>query len=124
MKTRILVIDDDEMVRETICDTLISAGFSTTQAADGELGVKECQRSQFDLIITDILMPKQEGIETILRLRQDHPESKVIAISGNGLFQNCSYLQMAAKHGAMATLQKPFSAEALVDTVSGVLNAS
>lgn len=122
MKNRILVIDDDETVRETICDTLISAEFSITAAADGEQGVKECRRSQFDLVITDILMPKQEGIETILHLRRDHPDSKVVAISGSGAFDNSSYLQMAKKLGAAATLQKPFSAEELINMVSSVLD--
>ncbi len=117
---RILVIDDDELVRKTIVMTLQSVQYEVAEASDGILGVKTAAQAPFDLVITDILMPNKEGIETIRELRQQNSDLKIIAISG-GDRTGGSYLDMAKKFGADKTLSKPFRPQDLLTDVRGVL---
>jgi len=117
---RILVIDDDALVRTTISVILERAGHEIVLAPDGQVGVLEYGRSAFDLVITDILMPEQEGIETIVALRKANPDVKILAISGGGRAGNQDYLLIAEKFGANASLQKPFDPDDLVARVEAL----
>ncbi len=74
-----------------------------------------------DLMITDILMPEREGIETILTVRKLHPGLKILAISGGGRTGRLDFLEVAKKFGAHATLQKPFDKKALLTAVRALL---
>ena len=76
----------------------------------------------FDLVVTDILMPEKEGIETIIDLKTLNPGQKIIAISGGGRDRYQGYLQTASELGADDTLAKPFTGEALLDRVDACLN--
>src|ERR1700730_5364656 len=98
---RILIIDDEPLVRKTIRATLEKAHHQVSEANDGRIGIQifnSCPAA--DVVITDMLMPEQEGIKTISLLRSSHPNIKILAISGGGRVKNTEYLVMAAKLGA------------------------
>ena len=119
---RILLIDDEDALREVLAMTLAQAGHLVIQAADGKTGVELFRVEPTDLVITDIIMPGQEGIETIVALRRALPKLPIIAMSG-GTSHSRFYLEMADKLGAQRTLAKPFSATQLLGAVSAVLAA-
>ena len=119
---RILLIDDEDALREVLAMTLAQAGHLVIQAADGKTGVELFRIEPTDLVITDIIMPGQEGIETIVALRRALPKLPIIARSG-GTSHSRFYLEMADKLGAQRTLAKPFSATQLLGAVSAVLAA-
>jgi DNA-binding response OmpR family regulator len=118
---RILIIDDEELLRETIAQVLDDAGFDTREASDGEKGIAEFRKSRPDLVITDILMPTKEGIETIRELRRLSSGVKIIAMSGGGNVLKTSYLDVARQLGANVVLKKPFEMRALLDAVNTCL---
>jgi DNA-binding response OmpR family regulator len=121
---RILIIDDEELLRETIAQVLDDAGFDTRAASDGEEGIAEFRKSPSDLVITDILMPTKEGIETIRELRRLSSGVKIIAMSGGGNLLKTSYLDVARQLGANVVLRKPFEMRALLDAVNNCLEAA
>jgi CheY-like chemotaxis protein len=118
---KILVIDDDLLVRNTISKILRNGGFEVTLAEDGVRGLASFRRDRPDLIITDIIMPEKEGIETILEIRKEHPAAKIIAVSGGGRVGNADFLAMAKSLGAVAVIAKPFRSEELIDHVRACL---
>ena len=81
---RILVIDDDYQVREMLRDTLEIAGYEVEVASDGREGLKLYHNRPTDMIITDIIMPNMDGLETITELQRNFPDTKIIAFSGGG----------------------------------------
>lgn len=119
----ILVIDDDELVRTTIQFALEEEGHQVFLARDGREGVRMFSQQPVDLVITDILMPEQEGIETIQMLIRERPEVRVIAISGGGQRGGADYLRMAKDFGAADVLAKPFSLNELSNVVSRCLTS-
>lgn len=120
---QIVVIDDDEALRRTIRRVLERAGHEVREAEEGGAGMRLVAQSPPDLVITDLLMPEKEGIETIQELREDYPEVRVIAVSGAGGGDEGGPLLDAQLFGAHATLEKPFSADELARLVDEVLAA-
>ncbi len=120
---KILVIDDEAVIRETITEMLQRAGYEVWAAADGGEDIELFREKDVDLVITDIIMPEVEGIETIRTLLQDQPDIKIIAISGGGRISNDDLLQMAGHFGAKLTLKKPFEREELLTAVRTVLDS-
>ena len=120
--SRILVIDDEEGIRRLLRDTLEDAGYEVVEAEDGEEGLRLFSAEPADLVITDILMPKRSGIETISDLRSKHPGVKIIAVSGGGRTENLEFLEIAGKVGADRTIAKPFDLDEVVSTVRGLLD--
>ncbi len=116
---RILVIDDDADMRAMLEQTLNSAGHEVTLAADGREGLEQYRRKPADLVITDIYMPNQEGLETIIELRRHFPEVAIIAMSGRAAAG--PMLSLAQKLGAVEVLHKPFVAEELLAAVAKAL---
>jgi DNA-binding response OmpR family regulator len=114
---KILVIDDDAMVRETVIQILEDNGHQVTAAEDGRCGVALFRSQRPDLVITDIIMPEQEGIQTILEIRRLHAGAKIIAISGGGRMGNTDFLAIARRIGADHSLTKPFDPEQLLERV-------
>ncbi len=120
--TKILVIEDDSSFRNVLVQMLARAGYDVRQAGDGNQAVEVCADFQPDLVLTDIIMPDKEGLETIQDLLALNPNLKIIAMSGGGKFGPDSYLPLAQKLGAKATLQKPFMREELIATIQEVLD--
>ena len=121
---KILVIDDDPLVRNTVARVLRHRGYAAILAEDGHKGLKLFQSEAPDLVITDIIMPDREGIETIREMRAARPEVKIIAISGGGRLRNLDLLAMAGKLGADEIVAKPFDAAELVAPVLRCLGAT
>ncbi len=119
-KKRILVVDDDAGVRDVLRSMLEMAGYSVSVAENGKEAMRALRAEGADLILTDLVMPEQEGIETIKALRQEYPGLKVIAMSG--AFGG-DYLRIASYLGAHGTLPKPIQMEALLKLVAEVLEA-
>lgn len=119
---RILVIDDDWQMREMMHQALERAGYDVMDAANGKIGMNIQRQEPVDLVITDLIMPEKEGIETIRELRRDFPGLKIIAISGGGRAGADGYLSVAKTIGADRTLSKPFDLKQILDTVGELLS--
>jgi len=115
----ILVIEDDENLRELLEQLLTAAGYNVRTAADGKQGASLCQATPPDLVITDIYMPNRDGLEVIMDLRQHCPQTRIIAISGQITTKNM--LPAASTLGAVRTLAKPFQPQELLAAVEEVL---
>lgn len=120
---RILLIDDDNALRGVIALTLTHAGHEVIQALDGRQGIDLSRVCPFDIVVTDLIMPHQEGMETIGILRREQPHLPIIAISG-GLPNSELYLQIAEKIGARQVLAKPFAMSVLQAAIAEVLAGS
>ena len=121
---RILLVDDNESFRQPLSKLLQQAGYELRIGNDGFEAVNAFRQQCFDLVITDIVMPGKEGLETIMELRRLQPQLKIIAISGGGRFSPDAYLPMAQRLGATATLEKPFSSEQILDLIASLLDNS
>ncbi|MCW2243447.1 response regulator transcription factor [Azospirillum canadense] len=119
----VLIIDDDDMVRTMLLRTLTRGGHEAVGARDGIEGVDAFRRKPADLVITDIFMPNQEGLATIMELRRSYPNIKIIAISGGGARASLDVLPVAEALGAQKTLRKPFTPAEVMDAVRDVLGA-
>jgi DNA-binding response OmpR family regulator len=117
----ILIIDDEDMIRNLLVKIFEREGYETITASDGKEGIKRHRESPADLIITDLIMPGKEGIETIMELRRDFPAVKIIAMSGGGNIDPETYLRIAKTMGAMKTLTKPFDRKELLKTIQELL---
>ncbi|MDY6987588.1 MAG: response regulator [Thermodesulfobacteriota bacterium] len=114
---RILVVDDDVQIREMLRQLLERAGYEVAEAPDGRQGIRLYRQEPADLVITDIIMPEKEGLETIRELRRDFPDVKILAISGGGRVLADEYLRLAKQFGAERTLAKPFDQKELLEAV-------
>ncbi len=119
---RILVIDDDVQVRQMLKQTLEREGYEVVDAADGNEGIKLYRDEPTDLIITDIIMPDKEGIETIIELKRDFPDVKIIAVSGGGRIDSRNYLEVAHGFGVDRTFTKPFDRAELLEAIQQLLD--
>lgn len=121
---RVLVVDDDELFVKLMCHSLKQKGHTVEFAVDGQKGWNAFCDGTFDVDVCDIVMPAQEGIETIKRMRKQNADVGIIAISG-GLSRsgttNLDVLDIVTKLGANATLRKPFSLSELAACVERVL---
>jgi CheY-like chemotaxis protein len=115
----ILVIDDDPDIRELLKATLEGAGHQVSLATDGRRGIEQYRAEPADLVITDLYMPGQEGLETIEQLKVEFPDVRVIAISGKPT--GGTMLSVAKRLGATAVLPKPFLPEELLKLVEQTL---
>lgn len=119
----VLVVDDEDQVRQLIRETLEEAGYDVQEARGGKEAV-ECYRAKpADLVIMDILMPDQDGLESTMTLRREFPASRVIAITGGSdMIGVLNFLDVARMLGARRTLQKPFEMKTLFDAVAAELS--
>lgn len=117
----ILIIDDEPDVREFLATALRRPGYQIFTAGNGLEGVHLCRREAVDLVVTDLVMPGQEGLETIIELRREHPQLPVIAISGGERGGNQHYLSAASLCGAERVFDKPVSAASLLAAVRDLI---
>lgn len=119
--SHILLIDDEPAILEAVREILEMEGHAVFTASDGKQGMRLYNSHPFDLVITDILMPEQEGLETIRQLRSSSPTLKILAISGGGRHGIVEFLAIAKRLGADLGLVKPFTQQELLTAVSWLL---
>ena len=122
--SNILVIDDDQAICLLLQRGLEAQGHRVTVAHDGKKGLAAHQVTPADLVITDLIMPGMEGIETIIEMRHRSPGVKIIAMSGGGMGKGGDYLQIAEKFGAQRIIAKPFTIRKLAQLVTEVLDGA
>jgi DNA-binding response OmpR family regulator len=118
---RILVIDDDESFRGMLCAALSAMGHVVTASPHGRDGLAKQAADPADLVITDVVMPEKDGLETIRDMRRLQPDLKIIAMSGGGRLDDTNYLPFAKRFGAVRVLAKPFAIAELAALVTDVL---
>lgn len=119
---RIFVFDDEESILMMLKKMLEREGHEIETATNGKEGMDLFEKGKPDLLITDIIMPEKEGLETILQLRKRFPDLKIIAISGGGRIGPDEYLPVAKLLGASAVFQKPLIPKEFLQTVASLLN--
>lgn len=117
----ILIIDDDDQFRNMLRQILERDGQEVMDASNGDEGLRLYKERPADLIFTDIIMPKKEGLETIMDLKNERPDVKIVAISGGGRIGPENYLDLARSFGAFRTLTKPVEREVILETVREAL---
>ena len=120
----ICVIDDDELVRQVINNLLSARGYLVLEANDGDAGMGLIGRDPPSLIITDIMMPKRDGLETIRELKKRFPLVPILVMSGSSIAGKVNFLDFARKLGADAHIQKPFKPAAFLERVESLLQHS
>jgi CheY-like chemotaxis protein len=118
---RILIIDDDVQILNMLRQILEREGYEVVSAINGNEGIRLYREKPTDLIITDLIMPEKDGIETIMELRRDFPDVKIIAISGGGRSHPGPYLNSAKELGAQYTFAKPVKRKELLKAVRELL---
>jgi len=131
--TRIMIIDDDEAMRDVLAEILKRDGFEVCVAGDGVEGLELLRESGADLVITDVIMPRKNGIDTVREIRADFPDTRIIVISGGGnitpmdyepgAIKTAAYLALASDTGADVTLTKPFERNELIKAVRELVQA-
>ena len=118
----VLIIEDDEFVQNMLKQTFERAGYEVATASNGRIGLQLYECKPFDVVITDLIMPEMEGIETISSLCKGNPDVQVIAISGGGRNNPEDYLELAQKLGAKKTFTKPVDRKKLLEAVKELIN--
>jgi DNA-binding response OmpR family regulator len=120
---KVLVIDDDDRMRRVIGKILRLGGHQVVAAADGVAGMRTFRDERPDVVLTDIIMPEQEGLGTIMMLLRENPKVKVIAVSGGGQVGNVDLLEAARTLGAHDAIAKPFKPRELLSRIRQVIAA-
>jgi CheY-like chemotaxis protein len=118
---RLLIIDDDDDLRLMLRVLFQSAHYEVVDAHNGREGLRVMEQQPADLVITDLIMPEQEGIETIMALRRRYPTLRIVAISGGGHGTGINYLELARRVGANRALTKPVGNDELLQHVKELL---
>ncbi|MCK4807363.1 MAG: response regulator [Candidatus Aegiribacteria sp.] len=118
----ILIIDDDPMIRDMLVLAFRKKNYDVMDAANGKTALNIFRTEDVDVVITDLIMPDMEGIETIRELRKIKPDAKIIACSGGGSISPDGYLKIASTMGAQYTFQKPISIKELSNAVEDLLD--
>ena len=114
---RVLVVDDDAGVRNFLRMLLELEGYEVALAANGLEALEMQRQDPAGIILTDLFMPEAEGMETIVQLRGEFPQTRIIVMSGGGAHLGTDYLKLARELGAAKTLKKPFAPQDLIDAL-------
>lgn len=120
-KAKILIIDDEAPMRLVLQEALIAEGYDVKTAANGEEALELSEREDFDLMMIDLIMPGKDGFETIVSLRENHPRTRMIAMSGAGESGWGNFLRIAGKIGHCHTLAKPFAKADMLNAIESEL---
>ncbi len=115
----VVIADDDALLRETFRISLEARGYNVLLAEDGNHALKIVETTAVDAMLLDILMPRKEGLETLIELKRRFPALQVFAMSGGGFYGRADFLTVARKFGADAVLRKPFPIQAVVELLEG-----
>ncbi len=118
---KILIIDDESSIRKLLRAVFEKNGYEVIEAENGNQGIKVFKEQGADLIITDLVMPEKEGLETIREIIKSYPDTDIIAMSGGGVINPETYLKLAKKFGAKDAFCKPFDKNKLVARVKELL---
>jgi CheY-like chemotaxis protein len=118
---RVVIADDDAGIRFVLRTALLQNGHTVREAGDGNTAIALLEAEPADLLVTDLVMPGKEGIETIVELRRMQPNLRIIAISGGMRGGRFDFLPIAERLGAKRTLSKPFSIHDFLQAVESVL---
>ena len=121
---RILIIDDDTVTRALCRHFLEEAGYQVTDTDSGVEALELLKKEQFDLVITDLMMPVKDGLQTILEIQRLPQKHKIIAMSSGGPSKSTRLLKVAQGYGAVQTLMKPLSVDEFLDTVAKALQSA
>jgi CheY-like chemotaxis protein len=122
MSIRVLVIDDSKVIRRTVEAMLRDAGYAALAAADGREGMEMWRETQPDLVLTDIMMPERDGIETMMEIRRHCPQAKILAMTGFNHSGSVDFGEMLRRLGADDVLIKPFAPEVLLAKVDRLVS--
>ncbi len=117
----ILIIDDEESALDLLRRLLEQEGYDVVEARNGQEGVEIFRKQQFDLVVTDMVMPVKDGLKTILELRREDPAIPLIAISGGGVIAKERYLNVAGYIQGVCSIPKPFTRVELLAGVNKLL---
>lgn len=111
---QVLVVEDDHALNEHVCEMLTDAGYRVSNAFTGEDGLRIFRKIRPDYVLLDVFMPGKDGLETLLEIRREFPEAKIIVTSGKQHLLGGQSLKMAEKIGADSILPKPFTGKELL----------
>lgn len=117
----VLIIDDNEMIVESLSVLLENEGYDVLSSSNGKNGLKLLSKNRIDVVITDIIMPDKDGIETIREIKKTYRNTKIIAMSGGGKIAAKKYLTFVKQLGVRHTLSKPFEKEQILSALEAVL---
>ena len=120
-RIKVLVVDDDKPTRELFCRELISAGYTVRAALDGLHAIRHMEETQFHVVLTDFDMPRMDGLELLVEIRNRWPETRVV-VHSNVLREEVT--QLAMLEGAYACLTKPDKTAQLLETMAAVSSAA
>jgi CheY-like chemotaxis protein len=120
---RILIVDDDAMLRQLLTKAFTNVGFEVAVAADGAAATQVFRTFKPHVVLMDIIMPEREGVETIVEIRTLDADVPIVAMSGGGRVGPTEFLALAEALGATATVKKPFTISQIRDVVQQALNA-
>jgi len=123
MSASILVIEDSRALRLIVEHSLLEAGYTVTSAVDGSEGMRLWHQTRPELVITDIMMPERDGIETIQEIRREAPQAKILAMTGYSCSGSIDFPEMLRRLGADDVLTKPFLPKALLAKVRAMLQS-
>ena len=121
---RILIIEDSSEECRALADLLIGSGHRVCCAPNGKVALQLLHERHIELVITDMLMPEMEGVETIMAIRREHPDIKIIAVSGGGIFVRENCLQLARTLGAQRVLTKPFTFGEILEAIQSLMETN
>ncbi len=118
----VLIVEDDKELREMLKMSLLRRNFTVLEAENGKEAITHFKPSLTDLVVTDLIMPEEDGLKVVIKLRELKPSIKIIAISGGGKVGPGSYLNLAKALGADAIYSKPFSINDLTAKIEQLLD--